>query len=363
MTNTPNIHSVEDARIIARRRLPWMVFDYIDGAAGSETGAKRDRAALEAFTLEPRILRRIETVSLSKSVFGQRAERPFGISPMGMCNLAHPKADRALARLAAKYNVPLGVSTMSSTPLETLLKWSEGNAWFQLYFSGSGETSFKLAHRAQEAGYKTLVLTVDVPVLGRRPRELRHGFKMPFRIGPRQFIDFALHPRWSIQTLLQGAPKIANAQMESYAFERTERRSLADWDTLKRLRELWKGQLVVKGVLNVEDALTLKAGGVDALQISNHGARQLESSSSPFDRLPLIREAVGPKFPIFFDSGIRSGEDILKCLAQGADFVFLGRALSYGSAADGPRGLNTVWNILSEELRGAMVMTGLSRLD
>jgi L-lactate dehydrogenase (cytochrome) len=356
------IHSAEDARRLARRRLPWMVFDYIDGAAGAETGAARNRAALDAITLRPRILRDVSQRSLAVQLFGAEAGRPFGIAPMGMCNLAAPGADLMLARLAARYRVPHGVSTVASTPLETILEVSEGHAWFQLYFSGDGTGTFKLAERARDAGYRTLVLTVDVPEVGRRPRELRHGFKMPFRLGPRQFIDFALHPRWSLNTLLRGKPVMANFQMEGYAFDRTESRARATWDTLARLRDLWPGKLVVKGVLDVEDARTLAAAGVDAIQVSSHGARQLEAAPAPIDVLPGIRAALGPEFPLFYDSGIRSGEDVLKAMSRGADFVFLGRVLQFAIAAAGEAGLERLWEALSDELSIAMAQTGLTRL-
>ncbi|SPH20374.1 (S)-mandelate dehydrogenase [Ascidiaceihabitans donghaensis] len=356
------IHSAEDARLIAKRRLPWMVFDYIDGSAGRETGAARNRAALDALTLRPRILRDVSSRDLSTSLFGTQAQRPFGIAPMGMCNLSAPEADLMLARLAAKYKVPHGVSTVASTPLEQIIDVAEGNAWFQLYFSGDGVGTFKLVERAKAAGYTTLVLTVDVPEVGRRPRELRHGFKMPFAIGPRQFIDFALHPRWSLTQLAAGKPQMANFEMDGYDFDRTESRARATWDTLAKLRDMWPGKLVVKGVLDVEDAAGLKAAGVDGIQVSSHGARQLESAPAPIDILPQIRAKVGPEYPLFFDSGIRSGEDVMRAMHQGADFVFLGRILQFAIAAGGEAGLHRLWAVLSDEMSIAMAQTGQSQL-
>ncbi|WP_027256508.1 MULTISPECIES: alpha-hydroxy acid oxidase [Leisingera] len=356
------IHSAEDARRLARRRLPWMVFDYIDGAAGQEAGAARNRAALDAITLRPRILRDVSQRSLTTRIFGAEADRPFGIAPMGMCNLSAPGADLMLARLAARYRVPHGVSTVASTPLEQIIETAEGYAWFQLYFSGDGSSAFKLAERARAAGYQTLVLTVDVPEVGRRPRELRHGFKMPFRIGPRQFIDFALHPRWSLATLLKGKPGMANFEREGYDFDRTESRARATWDTLARLRDAWPGKLVVKGVLDVEDARMLVAAGVDAIQVSSHGARQLEAAPAPIDMLAKIRAALGPEFPLFYDSGLRSGEDVLKALSAGADFTFFGRILQFAIAAGGEAGLEHLWEALGEELSIAMAQTGLTLL-
>ncbi|MGB3244849.1 MAG: alpha-hydroxy acid oxidase [Sulfitobacter sp.] len=356
------IHSAVDARRLARRRLPWMVFDYIDGSAGAETGAARNRAALDAHTLRPRILRDVSNRSLGTRLFDADAQRPFGIAPMGMCNLSSPGADLMLARLAARHKVPHGVSTVASTPLEKIIEVAQGHAWFQIYFSGDGTGTFKLVERARHAGYQTLVLTVDVPEVGRRPRELRHGFKMPFKIGPRQFVDFALHPRWSLTSLFKGKPQMANFDMPGYEFDRTESRARADWDTLRKMRDAWPGKLVVKGVLDPEDAAMLKAEGVDAIQVSSHGSRQLESAPAPFSMLPLIREAVGPAYPLFFDSGLRSGEDALKALLTGADFTFFGRILQFAIAAGGEAGLNRLWDVLSDEMSIAMAQTGMRTL-
>ena len=359
---TLNIHSSEDARRIAQRRLPWMVFDYIDGAAGHETGAARNRSAFDALTLRPRILRDVSQRDLASSVFSQKTNAPFGISPMGMCNLSGAGADLMLARLAARENVPLGVSTVASTAMEPLIEAAEGNAWFQLYFSGDGVGTFKLVERAKAAGYKTIVLTVDVAEVGRRPRELRHGFTMPFRIGPKQFIDFALHPRWSLTTLFKGRPEMANFGMSGYSFDRTESRAGANWDTLAKLRDMWPGNLVVKGVLDAEDAIMLRDAGVDAVQVSSHGARQLDSAPSPISVLPDIREAVGPDFPLFFDSGLRSGEDVVKAYDQGADFTFLGRILQFAIAAGGEEGLQRLWDVLRDETSITLAQIGATSL-
>ncbi|GAB4282756.1 MAG: alpha-hydroxy-acid oxidizing protein [Roseovarius sp.] len=358
-----DIHSAEDARRLARRRLPWMVFDYIDGAAGPETGAARNRAAFDAATLRPRVLRDVSQRTLSVPLFGARAGKPFGIAPMGMCNLAAPGADLMLARLAARERVPLGVSTVASTPLERLIELAEGHAWFQLYFSGDGATAFRLVARARAAGYETLVLTVDVPEVGRRPRELRRGFRMPFRIGPRQFLDFALHPRWSLSTLAAGRPQMANFQTPGFTFERTESRARATWETFERLRETWPGRLVVKGILDPEDAARAREGGADAIQVSNHGARQLDSAPASLTALRAIRAALGDDIPLFLDSGLRGGEDILKAFVHGARFCFLGRVLLFAIAAAGEEGLRALWEALSDELSIAMAQTGLCALD
>lgn len=352
------IHGSDDARRLARRRLPRLVFDYIDGAAGRESGALRTRNSLDKMELSPRILRDVSARNLSVPLFGQEAGAPFGIAPMGMCNLSGPGADLMLARLAAREEVPLGVSTVASTPMEEMIDTAEGNAWFQLYFSGDGSGTFKLVERARAAGYETIVLTVDVPEVGRRPRELRHGFTMPFRIGPKQFIDFAMHPRWSLSTLVKGRPEMANFQREGYEFDRTESRARATWDTLERLRDMWPGKLVVKGVLDVEDARRLAKSGVDAIQVSSHGARQLESSPCPFSRLAPMRAGLGDDIPIFYDTGLRSGEDVVKCYASGANFTFLGRILQFAIAGGGEEGLQRLWDTLKSETSITLAQLG-----
>lgn len=357
-----NIHSSADARAIAQRRLPWMVFDYIDGAAGQETGAAHNRAAFDALKFRPRILRDVSQRELSLNLFGETTNAPFGISPMGMCNLSGPGADLMLARLAAREKVPLGVSTVASTAMEPLIEAAEGHAWFQLYFSGDGAGTFKLVERAKAAGYKTLVVTVDVPEVGRRPRELRHGFTMPFKIGPKQFLDFALHPQWSLTALFKGRPEMANFEMPGYEFNRTESRAKADWGTLAKLREMWPGNLVVKGVLDAQDAVMLKEAGVDAVQVSSHGSRQLESAPAPITVLAEIRASVGAEYPLFFDTGLRSGEDVVKAYANGAGFTFLGRILQFAIAAEGEEGLQKLWQVLREETSITLAQIGVTEL-
>ncbi len=356
------LHSFTDARIRAKKRLPWMVFDYIDGAAGTGFGEALNREVLRDLRLKPSALVNVEHRELGVEVFDHQAKRPFGISPMGMCNLSAPGADLMLARLAARYQTPVGVSTVASTPLEKMLDVAQGHAWFQLYFSGDGKVVGKLVDRAQACGYRTLVLTVDVPEVGRRPRELRRGFKMPFRIGLSQFIDFALHPQWSLSSLLKGKPEMANFNETTGHFSRTDTRARADWDELRRLRDHWKGNLVVKGVLNKADAVRMKEAGVDAIQVSSHGGRQLDSAPPAIHALADIRQAVGPGFPLFYDSGIRSGEDVVKAYALGADFVLLGRAVLYAMAAGGEQGLQQLWDVFSDEASITLAQLGLTAM-
>ncbi|MEL7211841.1 MAG: alpha-hydroxy acid oxidase [Pseudomonadota bacterium] len=363
MLRDRSIHCYDDARRIAKRRLPWMVFDYIDGAAGSGRGEAAGRAALRAAPLQPRILNGVEHRTVATTLFSKETALPFGIAPMGMCNLTSPHADRWLAKLAAKHRIPVGVSTVASTSLEQMIDWSDGHAWFQLYVSSSTDGPGPLVTRAQAAGYETLVLTVDVPEVGRRPRELRRGFKMPFRMGPRQVFDFACHPGWSLPQLIHGKPEMGNFGGKYGAFDRTSSRAGANWDMLAKMRDDWSGNLVVKGVLSADDALKLQSIGVDAIQVSSHGGRQLDGAIAPAHALPAIRKAVGPDMPLFFDSGLRSGEDIVKAYALGADFTFLGRPFSYAIAADGTRGLDALTEVLRDETSITLAQLGLRDIN
>lgn len=358
-----NIHHYDDARRLAKRRLPWMVFDYIDGAAGTEYGEQLNRNEIRDIRLRPRILNNVENRDISTEVFGQKTKLPFGVSPMGLCNLASPDADRFLAEFAAQNHVPVGVSTAASTSLENMIEMAEGHAWFQLYFSGNKQDSFALIDRAKSANYQTLILTVDVPEVGRRPRELRHGFKMPFKIGPKQFIDFALHPKWSLSTLIKGRPELANFGGKYGEFDRTSSRAGADWDLLKEIRDRWNGNLVVKGVLDTRDAVKLKEYGVDAIQVSSHGGRQLDSAPTPISALRAIRKTLGNDFPLFYDTGLRGGEDIVKAYACGASFAFFGRPFSYAIAAKGKQGLTRYINVVNQEVSITLAQLGLRSIS
>jgi L-lactate dehydrogenase (cytochrome) len=352
------IHSSSDARRLAKRRLPWMVFDYFDGASGEGLGDTLNVQKIRELRLESRALRNVAERSLSTTILDQHCNLPFGIAPMGMCNLSRPGADLMLARLAAEQQIPHCVSTAASTSLEKIISEAEGNAWFQLYFGGDEAVCYSLMDRAQTSGYEVLTLTVDVPEVGRRPRELRHGFKMPFKIGPSQFIDFALHPFWSIPTLFSGAPALANFSGASDSFDRTRSRAGADWDFLARVRDRWKGKLIVKGVLNTEDAKRIQSAGADAIQVSSHGGRQMESVKPAIHALREIRQTLGDEFPLIYDSGIRSGEDICKAYAMGASFVMLGRPLLFAIAANGERGLQELIDVFKVETSLTLAQLG-----
>jgi isopentenyl diphosphate isomerase/L-lactate dehydrogenase-like FMN-dependent dehydrogenase len=359
------LFSIADARSAAKWRMPKIIFDYVDGAAGSEFSCEQNSSILDRMRLLPRVLINVEGRRLAKSLFGREWDLPFGIAPMGMCDLTWPGADKMLAAAAVKNGIPVCLSTMASSSIESMRQQAGENAWFQLYVGQSEEIGFDMVQRAEAAGYDTLILTVDVPMIAPRPREQRNGFQAPIKIGPKQFLDFATHPQWSIRTLLTGVPALANNQQNAAGekFVRNESRGKVDWGFLDRLRQRWKGKLIVKGVLSAQDAVRIRDAEVDAVYVSNHGGRQLDSAPATITMLPGIRKAVGDDYPILFDSGVRNGEAVIKALALGADFVMLGRPFLYGIGAAGEEGLDAVIKLLTNQIDTTMAQLGRLDLD
>ena len=238
-------------------------------------------------------------------------------------------------------------------------EWAGDRAWFQLYYGQSEESTLDAVERAAGAGYDTLVLTADVPQVSRRVRDQRNGFNVPFRLTPTSFLDFAIHPRWSLSTLAAGIPSPKNFS-KGDRFVRGASRAGADWNFLARLRSTWKGKLIVKGITCARDAVRVRDAGADAVYVSNHGGRQLDSAPAAIDLLPRIRAALGPDMPLLFDSGVRSGEDVVKALALGADFVMLGRPVLFALGAGGANGLSTLLDCFVQDTDVAIAQLGVS---
>ena len=358
------LFSVAEARHVAKRRLPRMMFDFIDGASGDESLRDLNSAMIDHVRLMPRVLIDISERAMSTSILGQETGLPFGIAPMGMCALSWPGADSSLARGAAKRRIPVCVSTASSMALEQVIKLAEGHAWFQLYADQSNGFVDELIDRAIAADYKVLILTVDVPIPSVRTRDKRNGFSFPMNWGASQIWDFASHPRWSLETALHAIrhqmPQPMNYATSSQktTFVRNASRAGADWNFLVALRDRWPGKLVVKGVQSVEDALRIKTIGADAIYVSNHGGRQLNAAPVAIDSLVEIRNAVGGAFPLIFDGGIRNGEHVIKALAAGADFVMLGRSVMYALGAGGAVGLEQILDLIEAEASSVMGLLG-----
>ncbi|QDL94581.1 alpha-hydroxy-acid oxidizing protein (plasmid) [Paroceanicella profunda] len=364
--------SAEAYRAAARARMPRFAFDFIDGGAGTEAGLARNRAAFTEALLMPRALVNTEApISTARSFLGREWRLPFGIPPIGLAGIAWPGVDRILAAAAERHGVPYVASTPSTDTLEALKQVAPGSGMFQLYVGRSAEITDDLVARAEAAGYTDLVVTVDVPRPGKRLRDLRNGFGLPLRPGPRMVLDLLTHPAWSLAMARAGAPRFAN--LERYAAPGANARSLAelmagqssgrlDWALLARLRQRWSGRMVVKGILNPEDAARAVGEGADAVVVSNHGGRQLDSAPAPLTAIRAVRDRVGTQVPLALDGGVRSGEDILKALNAGADFVFLGRPFLFAVAARGAEGAEALFALLAAELESALAQTGLTAL-
>jgi isopentenyl diphosphate isomerase/L-lactate dehydrogenase-like FMN-dependent dehydrogenase len=361
------LHSVDHFRTAAKARLPKFVFDYVDGGAGSESAVRRNVSALDEVRLTPRILNDCTTRNTACELFGHAYAAPFGVAPIGFQNLIWPGADLALAKAAAEMNLLYVLSTAGTAALETIAGLAPDNSWFQLYIGGDDEVAYDLVARANAAGYPVLVVTVDVPIGSKRIRDLVNGFIQPFSPQLRMGWQLASHPRWSLATLQAGVPRFAN--MERYIAPGTSTSGAAsrvgrlsggrlDWTMLKAIREKWPRKLVLKGIMHAGDARRAADAGVDGVIVSNHGGRQWAGVPGTIEVLPEVRQAVGRSCAVLFDGGIRSGDDICKAIALGADFVLLGRAAMYGvgamGAEGGPRTLRMIW----DELDNAMAQLG-----
>ena len=370
MTLDASHPAIDDLRRRAKKRIPRFVWEYLDSATGNEATKHRNRAELDGILLKPSVLHGEFTADLSTTLMGRTYPVPFGIAPIGMSGLIWPDAECTLARLAAKVGIPYGLSTVASQTPETLSAHIGDQGWFQLYPPRDPEIRTDILNRARNAGFHTLVLTVDVPVASRRERQTRSGLTNPPRLTPRLMAQVARCPTWAMGTLKHGMPRLR--LMESYqkstaALSSTDHigyllRTSPDWDYLRELRAEWDGKLVVKGVLNADDAQRLQAEGVDAVWVSNHAGRQFAGAPASITVLPQIRNAVGPAYPLIFDSGINGGLDILRAIVLGADFVMLGRAFHYGLGAFGAKGAAHVVHILTQDMQSNMGQIGAKTL-
>ena len=363
-----NAQSIDDLRDRARRRIPRVIFDFMDGGAGHEGGLRHNTAAFDAIRLRPRALVNTEVVATETGLLGRRWAAPIGIAPIGLTNLIWPGGDESVARTAAEMGLPYTLSTAGTTSIERIGEIAPGS-WFQLYVAKSEAVVDDLIVRADNAGFEALVVTVDVPRPSRRLRDLRNGFQLPLRPTPSLVMDIASRPRWALETLRHGVPRFAS--IERYAPPKSSAQSLAacmssqssarlDWGVVKEIRRQWPRRLILKGIQSAEDAVRAREEGADAIVVSNHGGRQVEGAMATIDSLIEVRAAVGPDFTVILDSGIRSGEHVAKALACGADFVLVGRAAMYGLAAGGKAGVRHALQLLIDELAIAMAHLGVT---
>lgn len=355
---------IDDLRRIAKKRVPRFAFDLLDGGAENESNLRRNRDALDAIRIVPRYLVNVSERSLETQLFGTTYAVPFGIAPIGLLNVFWPGADLILARLAARERIPIVASAAASTTLEAIAAAAEGYAWFQLYVSSDADINASLLARARTAGYQVLMVTVDVPVPGKRDRDIRNGLRIPFRMTSHVLADLVMHPRWCLATLAAGRPIAANyaatmgAAGSMAAVQEILTAGLFDWDELKRLRDNWQGPLLVKGILHPEDAVRCVEVGCDGVVVSNHGGRQIGYGPASIETMPLIANAVDGAVPVLMDSGVRRGADIIRAKALGADFVLLGRAFGFGVGAGGAAGARRAFDIIELELSRALCQIG-----
>jgi L-lactate dehydrogenase (cytochrome) len=364
--------TIADFRRIAKRRLPKFVFDYVDGAAGDETTMHRNRAAFAQLRLYPRQQIDVSKRSMETTLLGRRLSMPMLLGPTGLQRLVHRRADLEVAQAAGDAEIPFVVSASTAFTVEEIADAGSGDLWLQVYPWRDRKALEHVMTRAIAAGYSTLVVTVDVPLLGRRERDLRNGMSIPPRITPGNVYQGARHPRW-VTHLLRG-PEITFVNFKDLApgskgmalmqwVNNELTNPAAEWSELQWLRRLWPGPLVVKGVLTVEDARAAVREGADAIVVSNHGGRQLDDTPATAEVLPRVVDAVGDRTEVLMDGGVRRGGDILKALALGARAVLVGRPYWWGLAAGGAGGVSGVIDVFRTELDMAMALSGRPTID
>ena len=360
--------SIEEYRRLACQSLPRFVFDYIDGGADHEDCLARNISDLQKIHLLPSCLRDTRALDTTIEVFGRRWAAPFGIAPTGLNGLIRPHGDVMLAKAAARAGLPFVLSTASNARLEAIhCAAPAGLNWLQIYVMSDRSISEQIVRRALKKDFGALVLTVDVPTNGNRRRDIRNGFRLPFRPGIRTLLSMARHPGWLLRMARHGVPAFVNltevedattaATLGAALLAREMDRGLV-WESLSWLRRIWPGPLVLKGILHPDDARKAVHHGIDGLLVSNHGGRQLDAAPSTIAALAPIVDAIGARVPVFVDSGFRSGGDIVKALALGARAVFIGRPAVYGLAYGAEEGVTEVLTLLITELARTMTLLG-----
>jgi len=365
--------SVRDLRLIARKRLPRGVFDYIDGGAEDELTLRRNAEAFRRLEFRPRVLRDVGAIDTSTTLLGRPLPVPLVLAPTGFTRIASPGGELDVARAAARAQLPYTLSTMGTRSIEEVAAVSSGRKWFQVYVWRDRGLVKEMLGRAAAAGYEAIVVTVDTAVLGRRERDVRHGFTLPPRLGPGTLLDGALHPGWTWDFVRaepitfanitgtgvpDGAEAVNLAEYTNGQFD-----PALSWRDLDWFRAAWDGPIVLKGIQTVDDARLAADAGVEAIALSNHGGRQLDGSPPPAELIAPVADAIGDRAEIICDGGIRRGSDIVKAVALGARACMIGRAYLYGLGAAGERGVDHVLALLDADIRRTMALTGRRRMS
>ena len=359
--------TIYDLRDIAKRRTPQAPFDYTDGGADSESSLTRARSTFERVEFQPRILRDVSVVDTSVKMLGQTMSMPIGIAPTGFTRMMQTEGEYAGATAARDAGIPYTLSTMGTRSIEDVARIApDGRNWFQLYMWKDRDRSMALVDRAKAAGFDTLVLTVDVPVAGARLRDVRNGMTIPPSLTSKTILNALPRPAWWINFLTTDSLKFASldswkgtvAELLDSMFDPT-----VTFEDLKWIRKQWDGNLLVKGIQNIDDAVLAQKAGADAISLSNHGGRQLDRAPVPYLLIPEARKALGKKFEIHADTGIMHGADVVACIAAGANFTWIGRAYLYGLMAGGKEGVDRSLEILRTQMVRTMKLLGVCSLE
>lgn len=360
--------SVDDLRALARRRLPRAVFDFYEGGAEDESTLRGNRAAFAGRSFAPRYLVDVAHVDTAAPLLGVSAPMPLAISPTGAIGFGWPLGDVAIARAARDAGVPYALPVSSTSSIERVARDAQGaRLWFQAYMLRKRDYTMGLIERARLAGYEALIITIDMPTGGKRERDARNDFGLPFRFTPRNVLDFSRRPAWVLAQLRQGMPQLEN--LIGFTPEAVDAKSIAssvgksydpsfDWTSLARIRDAWPHKLLLKGVLHPEDARLAAKAGCDGVIVSNHGGRQLDGAVATLDALPGVAAAAGGRMEVLLDGGVRRGSDIVKALALGAHGVMVGRPALYGASAAGQAGVARMLYLLQDEMTRTMRLAG-----
>ena len=366
------IQTVDHSRAIAKKKIPKAVWDFIDGGAGDEQAIAANRHSLKDVVFQPKYLVDVSKPDTTLTIFGKSVSTPLILSPSGLATLAHPEGEIAVARAAQHAGAIFCLSTGSGNSIEEVGEQSQGRLWFQLYLWKSEDVINTLIQRAQTSGYEALIVTVDVPVVGKRERDLRNGMSLPVTIRPGQYWHYLSRPRWLSGIVKNPSITFGNltditSGDDASSIGQYVNNELNDpsktWNDLKRIRSHWNGPLLVKGIMHPDDAKTAESVGVDGIIVSNHGGRQFSSVPGIATVFPQIRDAVSDRVELFFDGGIRRGEDIVKAHALGATAACSGRCWFWGLAANGEQGVTDVLGILNQETKDTLSLIGERKLS
>ena len=364
--------TIQDLRRKTEKRIPRFAFEYLDGGCNEEVNLRKNTAEIRELELKPFYLRTYKGSDLKTQLLGEQYALPFGVAPIGLQGMIWPGAPEILASAAFRYNIPYILSTVSTASIETIAKITEGKAWFQLYHPKEEAIKQDIIQRAWDAGIRVLVILSDVPSFSYRPKEIKNGLAIPPRMTVNNMLQILGSPNWAIQTLRWGIPQFKT--LTKYMPGKMNLRHLGLFmnatfegrlteDRVKKIRDQWKGKLVLKGVATEEDAAKAIEWGLDGIIVSNHGGRQLDAGQSTIKPLRSIAAKYGSSIEVMMDSGIRSGPDIARTLAAGARFTFLGRSFMYGVGALGPKGGDHTITILKKQLQQVLEQCGCERIE